>query len=56
MNVVTFYLYGLSIYGSIDDIFMKISEGLKMSKMYKYSCLIKFQKSLCRLKQSKRMW
>ena len=56
MDVVTTYLYG-----SLDiEIYMKVSEGLKMPETYSsksrkmYS--IRLQKSLYGLKQSGRMW
>jgi Reverse transcriptase (RNA-dependent DNA polymerase) len=56
MNVVTAYLYG-----SLDnDIYMKVSKGLKMPEAFKskpremYS--IKLKRSLYGLKQSGRMW
>ena len=56
MDVVTTYLYG-----SLDnEIYMKISEGLKMPKAYsskpREMCSIRLQKSLYGLKQSRRMW
>ena len=56
MDVVTAYLYG-----SLDnDIYMKLPEGLKMSRALKEKskeiCSVKLQRSLYGLKQSGRMW
>ena len=56
MDVVTAYLYG-----PLDNnIYMKISEGLKISEVHSSKfcnlCSIKLQRSLYGLKQSGRMW
>ncbi|KAL3368419.1 hypothetical protein AABB24_009329, partial [Solanum stoloniferum] len=56
MDVITTYLYG-----SLDnEIYMKISKGLKMPKAYSSKsreiCSIRLQKSLYDLKQSRHMW
>ena len=55
-DVITAYLYG-----SIDnDIYMKISEGFKLPEANntkpRSMCLIKLQRSLYGLKQSRYMW